>query len=185
MVPKLLKIFLNLVRNGFRVTARTAVTLFRSTYLIKIAMVSVMIFFDVFLYAKGLISKTQLIKNTLLGIVLAITGVIGWNLGTGWLAIEFVGELLVSMTLVGIGTKSTELLFDKFWQDDKAFAKCKIEEHEIDPKTCEKVCKDLTYKDIRVIYKSKGESQIVKEIIEKHRPPLSNTNPFSNNLNVS
>ena len=82
IVPKLATMVMNLVTIGPRVILRSAFQLLRANIWTRLISTIVIVFFDLYSFARKKISLKQLIINLILSTALLFGGTIGWVFGT-------------------------------------------------------------------------------------------------------
>jgi len=91
IAPKAITAGVNLLRLGPRIIFRSAVELLRANLITRILSCITLLIVDVIDLARHRISKVQFVKNVILSALLVVSGTIGWNFGTRWIVLEFLG----------------------------------------------------------------------------------------------
>jgi len=91
IAPKIVTGFANIFRLGPRMIFRSSMELLRANLLTRILSCVTLLVVDVYDLAKKRISKPQFVKNVILSAMLVISGTIGWEWGSRWIVLEFLG----------------------------------------------------------------------------------------------
>jgi len=106
--PKVATMALNLIQIGPRVILRSTFQLLRTNIWTRLLSTILLVFFDLYSYLRGRISRKQLFINIVLSFSLLIGGTVGWTAGTSG-ALLIVAEntlLFIIAGIVGAGLAS-------------------------------------------------------------------------------
>jgi len=82
ILPKLAAMFVNLVSIGPRIILRSVFQILRTNIWTRLISALILVFFDLYHFAKKKISKKQLFINLILSAALVVGGTAGWVFGT-------------------------------------------------------------------------------------------------------
>ena len=114
--PKLVTMFLNFLRIGPRMIARSLMELLRANLFTRLISCATLLVVDIVDLSKRRISKVQFARNVALSLTLIVCGTFGWNLGARWLIIEAFGsavEIIGGMIGAGVFGFASSAAFDK------------------------------------------------------------------------
>ena len=109
ILPKLATMFINLVSIGPRIILRSAFQILRTNIWTRLISALILVFFDLYRFAKKKISRKQLFINLILSATLVVGGTTGWIFGTysiGRIVAENTALWIVA-GLIGAGILST------------------------------------------------------------------------------
>lgn len=116
VLPKLAQAVTNLLQLGPRVIMRSAIKLVRVNPLTRFLSVLSLVVIDVYLYARGKISTTQLVINLIYSASMFVGSTAGWYLGQGiasQLAFDFMLALVLSLVFTMVGIKCSHVMTEK------------------------------------------------------------------------
>ena len=112
IIPKLATMAMNLVAIGPRVILRSAFQLLRTNIWTRLISTLVLVSFDLYNFAKKMISFKQLVINLVLSFSLLVGGTVGWMFGTNSV-LAIVAENTVLWIIAGIaGAGIVSAVFD-------------------------------------------------------------------------
>ena len=172
VAPQAAKIGTNLLRSGFRIVLRSSVQLMRANVLTRIISCLTIFILDLIDLSKHRISIAQLIRNMILSILLVLLGVLGWNIGAQWLAIEFIGGVIGMLFMSTLPPYLIDKLVNKFIMSDSQKMLCIIKDllndYPMEEKEKNLILRQLTASQLKKMYASEDKETFAKQLIEEH-----------------
>ncbi|MCL2226539.1 MAG: hypothetical protein FWB97_02775 [Oscillospiraceae bacterium] len=116
VAPKIVTALANIVRMGPRMIFRSTVELMRANLITRILSCVSLLVIDLIDLLRKRISVPQFIKNVTLSSLLIVSGTVGWNFGSRWIVLEFLGGFVdIAGGILGAGILSfaSNLILDK------------------------------------------------------------------------
>ena len=172
VLPKVVKVGLNILQMGPRILMRSAVSVLRANMATRIISALSLLVLDVVDLRRKRISKSQFVRNVFLSIMLVLSGTLGWYAGSSWLvlevlgvAAEIVGGIIGAAVLVAVSGKMFDIVCNKFHTADSE----KIKRLAVDlyPESAETISKFST-SDCKKILQSGVKPESILVICSKY-----------------
>ena len=91
IAPKIVTVLANIIRIGPRMIFRSTMELMRANLITRILSCMTLLIIDLVDLVRGRISASQFVVNVAFSALLVVSGTLGWNLGSRWIVLEFLG----------------------------------------------------------------------------------------------
>ena len=115
----------NVIASGSGVIVRSAVQLLKANLITRIISAVLLLLLDITDLYRNRISIPQFIRNALFSVLLVVVGAIGWEWGSAWIALEFLGNavevlggIIGSGLAIGVVNKPFEKVCEKAVKSD-------------------------------------------------------------------
>ncbi|MCL1989148.1 MAG: hypothetical protein FWG64_14430 [Firmicutes bacterium] len=176
ILPRLIKLSINIATRGPRILLRSTTTIFRANLLTRTIAAISLSFYDIWDYKRGNISKLQFVRNVLMSWLMVIFGVIGWYFGAEWILLEIAVagfEILVG-SFIGMGIFMVifntlfTAIFDKFLGSDSQKMLKIICNYTQDSKILHRIKKS----ELKAMYASNNKDIFALQLIKKYQDKI-------------
>ena len=167
--PKIVTMIANVLVMGPHIILRSTMELLRANIFTRVLSCLTLLVLDIKDLARRRISKMQFIRNIILSALLILSGTLGWNLGSYWIAVEIVGGMVGAGILGFAATIIMDKLLNRFIKSDAVCMREIVDRHltDLPEEDRKKIRKKISDADLKKMYASEDKDAFAVDMINE------------------